>query len=302
MPPQKTIMKKQTFGRLTFIPGANNGKYPFCNSLLIDDDITAIIDPASDESEMKVLAKDNAVDVVINTHYHEDHFTFNHLFADAALYVHVEDAPCFQSIDRLLGAYGIVTPDEAQVWRQILTESFNYQERTPSRELRDGDLLDFGRTRLRVIHTPGHTPGHCSFYSEADGVLFMSDLDLTPFGPWYGDAVSDIPQTIASLKKLLKIPADIYVTSHDMGVLTGDITELATAYLDVVYEREKKIVAFLDKPRTLDEIAGQWFIYKKPRQPEFFYLFGERGMTLKHLDYLIEQGRVARDGRKYHLI
>ncbi len=295
-------MKKQTFGRMTFIPGTNNGKYPFCNSLVINDDITAVIDPASDESLLRALAAENDVDVIINTHYHEDHFTYNILFPEAALYVHTADAPCFRSLDTLLSAYGITDPEESSTWRQILQESFNYREQEPNRELRDGDLLDFGHTRLRVIHTPGHTPGHCSFYCEAEELLFMSDLDLTAFGPWYGDAVSDIDQTIRSVHRLLEIPARTYVTSHNMGVLTGDITDLAAAYLDVINQREEKITAYLDRPRTLEDIAGQWFIYKKPRQPESFYQFAERGMVKAHLDYLIQKGRAAQEEDHYYLI
>lgn len=286
---------------MTFIPGENRARYPFCNSLFINDDITAVIDPASDKAQLTALAAPKPVDVIINTHYHEDHFTFNGLFPDADLFVHTEDAPCFQSLDRLMEAYGMTTGAEAEYWQQLLIESFNYKEREPARKLKDGDILDFGKTRLQVIHTPGHTPGHCSFYCEKEGLLYMGDLDLTPFGPWYGDAVSDIGQTIASINRLVEIPARTYVTSHDMGVIESDISGLAAAYLDIIYQREARIAAYLNTPRTLDEIAAQWFVYKKPRQPEAFYMFGERGMVFKHLEYLIQQGRIVREESRYCL-
>jgi glyoxylase-like metal-dependent hydrolase (beta-lactamase superfamily II) len=165
--------------------------------------------------------------------------------------------------------------------------------------LSDGDILDFGHTRLEVIHTPGHTPGHVSLYCEKEGVLFTGDLDMTAFGPWYGDRVSDIDDTIRSVRRLLEIPARTYITSHNMGVLQGDIRQAAEAYLAVIDEREEKIFNFLDAPKTLEEIARQWFIYKKPRQPEAFYLFGERGMAAKHLEHLIIRGLVAREGDLY---
>ncbi|MFP4532133.1 MAG: MBL fold metallo-hydrolase [Desulfobacterales bacterium] len=142
----------------------------------------------------------------------------------------------------------------------MLINSFNYQERFPAKQFQDGDILDFGKTRLRVIHTPGHTPGHCGFFCESENLLFLGDIDLTPFGPWYGDAVSDIAETIDSVHWILDIPAEVFVTSHNMGIITGDITDLAKAYLDVIYEREEKIVNFLSAPRTLQEIAEQWFI------------------------------------------
>lgn len=42
-------------------------------------------------------------------------------------------------------------------------------------ELHDGDLITFGQCELRVIHTPGHTPGCVCFYAPADGVLIAGD-------------------------------------------------------------------------------------------------------------------------------
>ena len=38
--------------------------------------------------------------------------------------------------------------------------------------LKDGDVIDLGNRQVRVIHTPGHSPGHCCFYEEARGLLF----------------------------------------------------------------------------------------------------------------------------------
>lgn len=295
-------MEQQRFGKLVFVPGNNSGKYPFCNSLFIDDDIKGIVDPACDETQLAALARTGPADLLINSHYHEDHFTFNHLFADAAFLVHGADAACFASLDALLDAYGVESAEEAGFWRQILIDSFHFKERTPDRQLSDGDILDFGKTRLEVIHTPGHTPGHISLYCEKEGVLFTGDLDMTAFGPWYGDRVSDIDDTIRSVQRLMEIPARTYITSHNMGVIEGDIRKLAEAYLAVIDEREEKILNFLDAPKALEEIARQWFIYKKPRQPEAFYLFGERGMVRKHLKHLIAGGKVARDGDLYYSV
>jgi len=53
-------------------------------------------------------------------------------------------------------------------------------------------------------------------------------------------------------------------------VIEGDIKALAEEYIAVIEEREKKLLAFLDRPRTLDEIVGQWIVYKRPREPRHF--------------------------------
>lgn len=39
----------------------------------------------------------------------------------------------------------------------------------------DGDVLDLAGMRFGVVHTPGHTPGHCCFHLESEGVLFSGD-------------------------------------------------------------------------------------------------------------------------------
>ena len=294
-------MEEMRFGRLVFIPGDNNGRYPFCNSLYIDDERKAVIDTACNESTLRNLAEERGLDVIINTHYHEDHFTLNYLFPDAELYVHEEDAPCFKSIEKLLEYYGMEEQEYNQFWRDTLIGHFHYQERIPSKEFRDGDILDFGQVKLEVIHTPGHTIGHTSFYCADEGVLFMADLDLTPFGPYYGDRVADIDQTIASVRRLMSIQAEFYITSHEMGIINGDIADMAEAYLAVIDERENDLIQFLEKPRTLEEIVDQWIIYKKPREPKEFYIFGERAMMLKHLERLIKGGRAELRGDRYRL-
>ncbi len=46
----------------------------------------------------------------------------------------------------------------------------------PRSVLHDGDRLDLGGREIRVIHTPGHSPGHCCFYEPERGYLYSGDL------------------------------------------------------------------------------------------------------------------------------
>lgn len=46
----------------------------------------------------------------------------------------------------------------------------------PDTLLRDGDLLHLGGREIQVVHTPGHSPGHCCFYERERGYLFPGDL------------------------------------------------------------------------------------------------------------------------------
>ncbi len=65
--------------------------------------------------------------------------------------------------------------------RSALPEGFDLCAYTPfqgeaQRTLRDGDLFDLGGRAVEVIHTPGHSPGHCCFYERDRGFLFTGDL------------------------------------------------------------------------------------------------------------------------------
>lgn len=287
----------EKFGCIKFIPGPRDGRYPACNSLFIDDKIKAVIDPGSDEKELLDISRLKP-GMVISSHYHEDHRTYLNMFADSDLVVHGAELPCYLSINSFLDYYGLLGRRHEQAWRELAVSRFKYRERVPSREIADGDLVDFGTTQLRVIHTPGHSPGHCCFHFPREGIFFLGDLDMTSFGPWYGDRVSDIDQTIESIRRILEIDAQIYISSHAQ-VIRGEINSLADSYIGVIKRREEKLLEYLSEPRTLDEIVGQWICYGKYREPEYFFEFGERSLMKKHLERLEKHGMAAlsEDGR-----
>ena len=89
--------RKKEFSLYDFEKGAvkfiRGGKYPFCHSVLIDDEFRAVIDASSDESKLTAYRDRGAVDYLINTHAHEDHLVFNFLFTRSRFCAHPEDAP-----------------------------------------------------------------------------------------------------------------------------------------------------------------------------------------------------------------
>jgi glyoxylase-like metal-dependent hydrolase (beta-lactamase superfamily II) len=85
----------------------------------------------------------------------------------------------------------------------------------------DGDVLDVPG-RPRVVHTPGHTPGHCALLFEGKRVLFAGDAlcahelmspDRTPVVmPKYVN--TDTAQAVASLARLEPLEADVVLFGH----------------------------------------------------------------------------------------
>jgi len=292
-------------GKLRFIRG---GKYPQSNSVLIDDDLRTIIDPACDEEKLVSIRRQRPIELIINSHGHEDHILYNYLFPAAQLWVHELDAAVFKDMDTFSGQF--FPPDEVDEktkadWSQFLTEVVKLQPREPDRLLEDGEILDFGHTRARVLHTPGHTAGHLSFHFMEEKVIFLADLDLVKFGPYYGDNASSIDDTIKSLQRLAKIEADVYLVSHGkVPILDGDPAHIER-YLQVIHQREEKLLDFLASgPKTIQEITDHGIIYggHKLSNGAWDLSKSEKSMMQKHVDRLERDGRVKEEDGAYCLL
>jgi len=291
-------LEEQHFGPVWFIPGKNQGKYPSCHSLFIEG-AGILIDPASDRERLVRLRETQGVKMVWLSHAHEDHFMHLDLFDDLPLWISDKDSPPLSSLEIFLDWYGIENKDYRQYWTQRLKEEFHFESRKPTKFLRGGQIIDLGMVTVEVISTPGHTPGHLAFFFREPGVLFMGDYDLAKFGPWYGDVYGSIEETIDSINLLRKIPAKVFLTSHETGVFIGEPNKLWDNYLEVIHERERRLLEFLIKPKTMEEIVGAWMVYGRQREPKAFFEFGERALMKKHLDRLKRLGKVFQEGDRY---
>lgn len=291
-------MKEKNFGPVRFIPGENRGKYPFCHSLFIEG-AGVLIDPASDRERLKKLREESEVKAVWLSHWHEDHFAHLDLFDDLPLYISELDAPMIANLEALMEGYGMKDEEYRKYWHDAFINQFHFKPRTPAGFLKDGQTFELNGVRAKVIHTPGHTPGHLAFSFDQPRVLFLGDYDLTPFGPWYGDVESSIPDTIASVKMLKKIPADVWLTSHEKGVFEENPGEAWDQYLEVIDYRESRLLELLQKPCTMDDIVSAWIVYRKPREPKEFFIVGEKGIMGKHIQGLLQRGTIVQDNGYY---
>jgi glyoxylase-like metal-dependent hydrolase (beta-lactamase superfamily II) len=288
------------FGRIRFIHGENGGKYPFNHSLYLEGDkARVIIDPSCSLQKLTDLQKKSKVDQVWLSHWHEDHIGFLHLFENSILRVSERDFPPLTGIDIFLDWYGIEDANLREIWKNVLLNNFNYRPQQEALFLNNEETINLGSLPIQVIATPGHTPGHLSFFFPDEEILFLGDYDLTSFGPWYGDVYSSIEETIESIHNLKNIPARRWIASHNTGLFEQNPGKLWDDYENVIYQREEKILNFLDKPKTLEQLVSAWLIYGKPREPKEFFEFNERALLGKHLEDLERRRKIVLDKDQY---
>ncbi|MHA1605110.1 MAG: MBL fold metallo-hydrolase [Candidatus Freyarchaeota archaeon] len=278
---------------VVFIQAESRGRYPYANSLLIQGEVSALIDTGFEPKIAEETAKKYRVDLVINSHCHEDHIACNPYFEESRVCAHSLAAPAIRNVDLLWEIYGLKgTP--AEPWMNAIAEILRLQESRVDVEFEDGHIFDLGDTKLQVLHTPGHSRGHCCFLLPEERIVFLSDIDLTSFGPWYGALDSNVDDFIDSIEKLKRMSFEIAVTSHKGEVLRGEdtIRNRLDQYLNVIYQREEKLLNFLREEHTLEEIVNQAIIYRKFPDPVEGYKHMERISMQKHLERLIAKGMV----------
>lgn len=284
-------MREKCFEPVCFIPGPNKGKYPHCHSVYIESD-GVLLDPAGDRERLIKLKEQSGVEQVWLSHWHEDHIAHLDLFDDLPLRISEPDAPQLSDINIFMDAYGFSDKAIREFWELLLKDQFHFKPRKPAETFKDGDVIELETVTVEVIPTPGHTPGHTSFFFREPKVLFMGDYDLTPFGPWYGDSESSIQDTIKSVQRLKQVPAEVWITCHETGLFEKDPGDLWDQYLQVIQTREDKLLNLLQTPRTMDEIIDACIVYGKPREPKEFFSIGERGIMGKHIEDLLNKGMI----------
>jgi glyoxylase-like metal-dependent hydrolase (beta-lactamase superfamily II) len=280
----------RTFGHTTVLEGERGGKYPHGNSLLVVGSAeTVVVDPSL---SLVGWAERPRVDRVLNSHCHEDHVAGNHLFPDVPWHLPDADLPGIRSIDAMMAIYGM-TPAIEAAFRRVVVEEFHFTPRADAVGFGDGDLFDLGGVRLRAIHAPGHTRGHSLFHVEPDDILYLGDIDLSSFGPYYGDAWSSLEDFESTLARVRAMNARWYATFHHIGVVDGRAAflERLDRFTAVIAAREARLLAYLAEPRTLDEIVVHRFVYR-PGDPVAFADDVERRSMRQHLARLVAAGRV----------
>ncbi|KAB2339959.1 MBL fold metallo-hydrolase [Actinomadura rudentiformis] len=171
------------------------------NVWIVGDDTEAIvIDAAHDADAIAAAVGGRELLAIVSTHGHDDH---------------IDAAPALAA---RTGAPVLLHPDDLMLWKQ------RHPDVSPNGELADGQVITVAGTELRVLHTPGHSPGAVCLYAADLGTVFSGDT-LFQGGPGAtGRSFSDFPTIITSIReRLLSLPAQTVVrTGHGDSTTIGD--------------------------------------------------------------------------------
>ncbi len=290
------------FKNIFFINGQRNGRYPYSHSLLIRD---YLIDTGISSGFMRKLKRKFSINHVILSHWHEDHIACNRLLAGAKFYCHSSDRLLLEDFNSNYKRYYYVENTSVDDLFDGFLDLLKVEDTQINKTIEDNGIIDISENyQLKVIHTPGHSAGHCCFYELNSKIAFLADIDFSSFGPWYAGLDSNLGDFEKSIEKLKKFDIDIAVTSHK-GVFYGDkqIKQKLNEFQAKIDERDKLILEFLSesKPLTSKDLIRKNIIYKFNSEFEAYENIAEKVMLDMHFDKLLKNNLIEQIDNGYIL-
>jgi glyoxylase-like metal-dependent hydrolase (beta-lactamase superfamily II) len=245
---------------------------------------------------------------IVLTHAHEDHCglarSLRDQAKDAEVLVHDWETGHraarleYEENRTLLKRAGL--PDNEIEWMRRMYEGVRrYADSFEEHEynsLSDGEELEFASGTLQVVHTPGHTPGSCSFLREADRTVIAGDCILkriTPNPILSPDPLDksrrfpSLAEYLVSLARLRSFAPTLVHGGH--GEAVTDYEELFNRYLRAIQKRQSEVINLLPKTGTTAWDVSQKMFPGADDVHRFLAL----SEAVAHLDLAESEGRIA---------
>jgi endoribonuclease LACTB2 len=203
-------------------------------------------------------------------------------------------------VDHVGGASEIAARFGVPVWAHLETARRLGKKGPPiARELVDGEvlLLDAGRS-LRVVHTPGHAPGHVCLLDETSGALIAGDMIAGVGSILIAPGDGDMTEYLASLARMDELGASQLLPAH--GLPIANAREKLRGYIAHRLAREARVLAALaglQRAATSAELVPIAYDDTPVLAWPLAALSSEA-----HLVKLVRDGRVAREGSAFRAL
>lgn len=187
---------------------------------------------------------------VITTHVHWDHIGGHKYFDNIAVYEAEKDWLSGGFPLPLQTVKSNLTSKKCDFPKEFCIDDYEIFQGTPNKIFCDGDCFDLGGRMLKVIHTPGHSPGHCCFYEPDKQYLYSGDLIysgcLDAFYP-----TTNPQQFFESVKKIRRLNVNrIFPGHHSLNINADIINKIEQAFKELYQngnlEQGKGIFGFKD--------------------------------------------------------
>jgi glyoxylase-like metal-dependent hydrolase (beta-lactamase superfamily II) len=286
------------------IRGSNRARFPKANSLLIDDEILTLVDAGSDLIHIEKTLSDlghslKDLDRIVLSHFHTDHKGHANKIQDISsceVLCHPLAEHGVLTFDGLAENAGMLNHRLYDEWKELIAIRLPYAQGNYAIDgyFKDEKPIDCGNIQLLPLHTPGHTHDHTCFGINGYEKVLLVDIDLTRFGPWYANIVSDIEQFKTSIRQIIELQPKMGISSHLLDPVTDELETRLIQYLEVFDKRDERILDQIAQGvDTLEKLTMLPTIY--PTIPYRVYFAFEEWMLSKHIDLLIKSDQLIQE-------
>lgn len=264
------------------IPPPSNGEFTSLssNTYIIGNQKETVLIDAGFNDQLTKDAINNAIDEndfaipgrIILTHAHPDHAPGVHQFSDwpVIVYCHVQE-------------------------EKAVKKAIPYK--VPIKQLNDNDTIFIDNAELKIIHSPGHTPGHISIYIPSEKILIAGDNIVAEGTTWVGAPDGDMLDYIQTLKKLNELHIKKIGPGHGDWVLKPH--EQINFVIERRLHRENQIISLLQEHTQLTSTELTNLIYQDTIHPKVVE-FAKRTIEA-HLLKLIKENIVKEENASFSL-
>jgi len=120
--------------------------------------------------------------------------------------------------------------DRCDLPEEYNVDTYDFFQGTPTRVLKDNDVINLGDRSVYVLHTPGHSPGHMSFFEKERGYLFTGDLVYKDILFAYYPS-TDPEAYLSSLKKVAALPVKrVFPAHHTLDIYPEILIRMRDAF------------------------------------------------------------------------